>query len=398
MAVILVGLLLISSTPLFAAADSPPIATASRVSTLDGLRGFLALSVLFHHAALYHTYMADGRWLPPPDRLYAMLGPFGVSIFFMITGFLFWSQIIDKNGKPDWIRLYVGRVFRIGPIYWVAIGAMIISVCVLTGMHLHESLSAVAKEVFGWVWMGFVSGRPINGFVRTGDLIANVTWSLKYEWLFYGSLIATSFFARHRVTAWLFPAAGLVGSLIFLTWLDLSGRQSWNGPFVALFFVGMLTGSLRDRVAAINFGRIPYSAVAAALLVTVLAFFSTPYAPIPLCLLAGAFFLIANGATLFGLLTTVPARRLGDISFGIYLLQGLVLSAVFATRQARDIALSSPLGHWTLVSGAALALIIIATAAHALIERPGVEAGRQFLAWLRLTWSRSFRLRFQTKP
>ena len=54
----------------------------SRVETLDGLRGFLALAVFFHHGALYHTFIQDGLWRPPPDRFYALLGPFGVALFF----------------------------------------------------------------------------------------------------------------------------------------------------------------------------------------------------------------------------------------------------------------------------------------------------------------------------
>ncbi len=39
------------STPLFRTADSPPIAEKSRIEEFDGLRGFLALSIFFHHTA-----------------------------------------------------------------------------------------------------------------------------------------------------------------------------------------------------------------------------------------------------------------------------------------------------------------------------------------------------------
>ncbi len=65
----LFALVLLAATPFLKAADTPPSATASRVQTLDGLRGFLALAVFFHHGAIYHTYIQDGIWRPPSDRL-----------------------------------------------------------------------------------------------------------------------------------------------------------------------------------------------------------------------------------------------------------------------------------------------------------------------------------------
>ncbi len=52
-------LLLLIRAPVFGVADQPATRHGRRVSTLDGLRGFLALAVLFHHAAIHHGYLAD---------------------------------------------------------------------------------------------------------------------------------------------------------------------------------------------------------------------------------------------------------------------------------------------------------------------------------------------------
>jgi peptidoglycan/LPS O-acetylase OafA/YrhL len=93
-------------------------------------------------------------------------------------------------------------------------------------------------------------------------------------------------------------------------------------------------------------------------------------------LLSGAFAAIALGATLFGLLTTRAARRLGDISFGIYLLQGLVLTAFFDFAPARAWALAGPLQHWTSMTACALILTLTAMVVHVLVERPGMLAGK----------------------
>ena len=63
-----IGLLLaLVATPVFRTADSPPIPTDNRIETLDGLRGFLALSVFFHHAAVYQQYLRYHVWCLPPQ-------------------------------------------------------------------------------------------------------------------------------------------------------------------------------------------------------------------------------------------------------------------------------------------------------------------------------------------
>jgi len=94
-------LLSLVASPLFRGAEVPPSPRGGRISTLDGLRGFLALGVFFHHAAVYHEYLSDGRWQVPPSRFYTLVGQSSVAMFFMITGFLFWSRIIQQKEGTD---------------------------------------------------------------------------------------------------------------------------------------------------------------------------------------------------------------------------------------------------------------------------------------------------------
>jgi peptidoglycan/LPS O-acetylase OafA/YrhL len=127
------------------------------------------------------TAFGDRTWKPPADRVYAMLGPVPVSMFFMITGFLFWSQIIAKRGRPDWLRLYIGRLFRIGPIYLAAVAVMLACTFALTGPHIAVPLAQLAKELAMWLALGFVIGGPVNGHVEASILLAKVTWSLAFD-------------------------------------------------------------------------------------------------------------------------------------------------------------------------------------------------------------------------
>jgi peptidoglycan/LPS O-acetylase OafA/YrhL len=147
--------------------------------------------------------------------------------------------------------------------------------------------------------------------------------------------------------------------------------------YAAQFLLGMTTGSLiREEMA----GKIPdklASPIAAALMCVVFVGFDNVFHSVALVLIGIVFYLIASGCSLFGLLTGRPARRLGDVSYGIYLLQGLVFTLVFSSAWARSIALSSPLGHWSIVLLCATLLVALATATHILIERPGIELGKR---------------------
>jgi peptidoglycan/LPS O-acetylase OafA/YrhL len=114
-------------------------------------------------------------------------------------------------------------------------------------------------------------------------------------------------------------------------------------------------------------------------LACVATLFDGAYGPVQILILATAFILVIGGADLFGLLLTRPAKRLGDISYGIYLLQGPVLYLVCAPPRFRAFAAGSALGHWTMTMIAATVLVLVATLTHILIERPGVRLGRRVM-------------------
>jgi peptidoglycan/LPS O-acetylase OafA/YrhL len=65
------------------------------------------------------------------------------------------------------------------------------------------------------------------------------------------------------------------------------------------------------------------------------------------------------------------------VSYGIYLLQGLVLTLVFSIAQARNLVLASPLGYWSMVLLCAVLLVVVATCTHVAVERTGIELGKR---------------------
>ena len=191
-------LLLAASTPAFRAADAPPNARPNRNLAIDGLRGFLALAVVMHHASVYVVYARSGVWDLPPSRFYTHLGALGVSLFFMITGYLFWDRVLSERGRPAWARLYIGRLFRIGPLYLCAVATMLLIVFQASGFHLAISARLLAGQLARWSCFGLGGTPDVNGYYQTSMILAGVTWTLRYEWLFYLGLLPLSLLARWR--------------------------------------------------------------------------------------------------------------------------------------------------------------------------------------------------------
>ena len=376
-------LLWLASLPAFKAADTPPNPKGERVSTLDGLRGLLALAVFFHHSAIYHTFLMDGAWADPPSRFYRMLGPCGVSLFFMITGYLFWSRMLKAAGKPNWIQLYVGRLFRIGPLYLFAAAVLVTIVFCKTGPHINVPPLQLAKDLLKWSTLG-LSTPHLNGFAPTSTIIAGVTWTLEYEWRFYASLVITAFLARNAGMGLGFCLTGFVACLAWIGFRPetLSPVAVLNLVCAAFFFSGMICASLGQKGKLIKLPDTLASVLIIVLLGVLLTAFEFPYGVGPVVVSAAVFYFIISGCTVFGLLTSRPARRLGDISYGIYLLQGLVLYIVFSIPQARALALGSPEMHWALMLFCSVLLIVIATITHVYIERTGIDLGKRVAGML----------------
>lgn len=383
---IMAMLLALASTSLFKAADAPPSDTKARVKALDGLRGFLAFGVFFGHAAQYHRYLQNGFW-GSASQFNDMIQVGAVALFFMITGYLFWGKLLADAGRTDFLRLYVGRVFRIGPIYLVAITGML-AIVFLKTLPGREPLPAIGREMASWAMLGVnYTKSEVNGFANPHFILLGVTWTLHFEWLFYFSLIALAIPARlkHHLPV---VAIALVVCLSHLCLTHTTGIKI--EMFSALFLFGMLSASMEKQGWLIHGNQAVKSGLAIVFLALFAATHSTVYAPLAALALGALFFSVISGADFFGLLTSKPARRLGDVSFGVYLLQGLVVTAAFSIPWMRSTALASPASHWAIMGMCASVLLLIATAAHIYVERPGIRAGKATARFLHQPFRQSF--------
>jgi peptidoglycan/LPS O-acetylase OafA/YrhL len=375
--IILILLLVIANSTLMRSVGILSSSNTSRKNSIDGLRGFLAISVLFHHIAINHQLSTDGVWALPPSRFYANIGQIGVAMFFMITGFLFWIQMLQSAGNPNFVKLYIGRIFRILPVYLVLAIFSLLVVAISTDWTLNVPLNQLSVEVIKFLAGGMFQNFTVNGYA-VSDISVGVTWTLPWEWAFYGSLIFTSFFARSKTVGILFPIVMLVIGYA----IELIKPHNFPIAFMLLFLSGMSMASLSSiKLFEVSETKKNFMSFGFIVLISIALFaFDGIYAALPVLVLSVAFALVVFGADCFGLFDATAAKRLGDVSYGIYLLQGPLLFVVFRPISAMVDANKSALLHWSIAAITAVCLLVVATIVHIYIERPGIKFGRVFSA------------------
>ncbi|MDR7267625.1 peptidoglycan/LPS O-acetylase OafA/YrhL [Pelomonas saccharophila] len=353
-----------------------------RFAGIDGLRGYLALGVFLHHACIWYFYQHSGEWKLPPSRLYTHLGHSSVAVFFMITGFLFFSKLIDSRQRPlDWLKLFVSRLLRLLPLYLVVMGLLFVTVAVLSGGELHEPARTVTKQALRWLGFTMYGNPPINQVEATKIVVAGVTWSLPYEWFFYGMLplLALTVGVRAR---WPYLLLGLVSLLALLDWHAL--------PVHLWAFAGGIAAAWAVRWPALC--RLAPSRVASLLILAAVAAvglfpLATDYGVlVPLTI---AFVLVACGNTLFGLLLHPASRLLGEMAYSIYLLHGLLLFGLFHFALGADRAALDAGVHWAWALALAPVLVLVSHVSFRFIEAPAMQATPALTAALRRRFQRS---------
>lgn len=135
--------------------------------------------MFLHHGVIWHGYLRTGRWEAPSTNLFNQLGQASVSLFFMITAFLFVGKLLDKRDQAiDWTRLYVSRVMRLTPLYLIAVLGVVAMCGALTDWTLQTSLPTLARALLHWLFFTIGGAADLNGVEQTNLMTSGVTWSL----------------------------------------------------------------------------------------------------------------------------------------------------------------------------------------------------------------------------
>ena len=369
-----------------------------RFPLFDSLRAIAALSVLLFHVAFVLEGFTNDTW-----GRYATQLNIGVTIFFLISGFLLYRPFVRARyaGEPlPSVGSYATRrLFRIVPAYWVA----------LTVIALWIGLPVV----FDHPWFHYTFTHVYN----RQDLLTGVghTWTLAVEITFYIFLPIWAFAMRRLprgddrrfVLSEALPlvvlfAIGLVWNLTMVERINglvlFSPEVAMLPRFLDHFALGMglalASVVLADRterrgLAAPRLVRlveerswVPWVLAAAGFVV--LANLGSNYISagiepvrhelrglIALCLLAPAVFGETHGGLVRRVLAWPPLLWVGLVSYSLYLWHPAIAQKIIYTDLDESVG-------WVLPAVlVCVASIAVAAVSFYLIERPALRVGRR---------------------
>lgn len=303
---------------------------SGRLTTLDGLRGALALSVLISHIAWDYEHQATGQWLDVPSNFYDQMGVMPVTLFFFITGYLFWSKLL-RDGNLNTLHFYRDRIARLGPAYWTTFLGFLCLVLIASRFQLRVSLGVFLAQCFGWAtFLG--AGHDINA-VHESRWWFGQAWTLRLEWMFYLTLPLLVWFARKRGRIVMLLVAGAL-SIAIMSPIGFSGlfdfiwktAVNFLGFLTGTFSIGMLTAVIKLQPKWTALARSKAATLVSAALMGITAFWIPPhYGVLESVMLAVPFFCVVHGNDWFGALRSVPMRFAGRISYSIYLMHTVVM-------------------------------------------------------------------------
>jgi peptidoglycan/LPS O-acetylase OafA/YrhL len=317
---------------------------------LDGLRFLSIMAVIWHHTT--HLFGA----LEGAPRM-ARAGFLGVDLFFVLSGFLITALLLreaDRNGAISLRDFWRRRVRRILPAYFVLLGFVAMYFVGLKGRHEDAEL-LIYYALF------------ISNFLDVNLPFMTVTWSLAVEMQFYLLWPIVLLLTPRR---WLVPATLALIAInvlgVMQVFAPLGVAPVTAGPLTFQLpnatFAPLLMGALvaillhnRSTFAALwrVFGSWAAAPAALATLLIMIEFAPSDMRGLPnlaihtaMCALVAACVLSARNA-LSPFLTLSPVRRIGEISYGIYLYH--LIAMHFAVKIAETMPNVSPWVTFTLV-------------------------------------------------
>lgn len=154
-----------------ASATSPRLPTNSsgRIPELDGARGMAVLLVVIEH---YFGWVEHGFAV-------LQLGVLGVNLFFVLSGFLIGSIILEHRSSSNFFRVfYARRALRILPVYFLTLTATLAFIWVANAPWAGQPLPASSYFTFTQNFVMAARGDY-------GTILLSPTWTLAVEEQFY---------------------------------------------------------------------------------------------------------------------------------------------------------------------------------------------------------------------
>ena len=364
---------------------------SNRIPSLDGIRGLAICLVLLWHIPVLTLY---GNTPNHPLLSWLVdLGRFtwsGVDLFFVLSGFLIGGILLDAAESSTYYwTFYIRRAYRILPLY---VATLIVTV-VIYGTN-GWAFAKVAAEL-SWFLFFLHNFRVVAAGGAYAFSGLGMMWSLAVEEQFYLTLPLVIRLVRKRTLCWLLVAAVLAAPLLRIFVMFVL-KLPWIAAYIltpcradtlclgVLIAIAIRNPSLwgtftrNRRYLYTVFALV--SVLGACLLVSDVKPFTSQLFGLEYSLLALFYALLLLCTLVSSVLSSIfsfrPLRFMGSIAYGIYLLHGLVMFALFKSLEHFG---RSGI-EWTLLTRLMSVPIVIGVAAFSwkYFEKPLVKRGHRY--------------------
>jgi peptidoglycan/LPS O-acetylase OafA/YrhL len=343
--------------------------TEVKYPEIDGIRGYLAFFVFLHHSYIWSVYLRTNKWEMPMSNLFNHFGQTSVSLFFIITAFLFTTKLLNNKTQDfEWGNYIRSRFFRMFPMYFFSIIFVFIIILFESNFEQKTNAFFIFENVLSWLFFTLGGSTDINEIKNTFVIDAGVTWTLPYEWLFYFllPLLALAFKIKVNLKT-------IVSYTIISVTIAVLNEVSFANfiPFLG----GVLSAILIHYYdLKVQLKKNIFSLIGISLVILSIIFTHRGNKPIPVLISTLFFIIIASGNSIFGFFSSLLSRKLGQITYSIYLTHGIVLFVVFryliGFKKASKL---SELEHWGVIALCIFPIIFISQLTFIHIELPFIN-------------------------
>lgn len=316
----------------------------NRFLFIDGLRGVAAAMVVLYHLV--------GR---TSAHEISALGYLGVSIFFVLSGFVITMVIGEHKISLGFLwRFAARRSLRLDPPYWASIAVAIALMYLATKIGVTKELPSIRQTLAHFVYL-----QDLLHF----NAISEVYWTLCLEFQFYLFLIVLLWIGRQQVNYIGFQFALVVFLLLSLIEHADMANFTPTGLFLPYWY-GFSAGAITYWTII---GRLKLQFLLGILLL-LLGF--TPFwhgdALIVTSLTSGLLYLAFRLCKMSIWLADPLTQFLGRISYSLYLFHPLI------GWSAQSLVLRF-MSEWVALTVGLVASVVSAWATYLLLERPAIR-------------------------
>lgn len=309
-------------------------------------------------------------------------GLLGVDLFFVLSGFVMGWTWLDRFARPTFAtfgRFALLRLARLWPLHLALLSILVAVVVVgpVLGAHVRPAEAFGGGDLAQQVLLvhAFGGGRPAWNVV---------SWSISAEWAAYLAFPLVAFVVARVRRRWI--AVAIAGAAIATS---EAVRASVYGGATDLAYRGALVRVAGPFVAGVALARLhaleasptrPAAGLVAGGLAAAVAALLAVHGPTPVVVPLFAAIVLSLARSPGRLLGSRPLRWLGELSFALYLVQGVSVFALTKLANPDRFVGSSWSARSAVLVAHALGNLALAVALHQLVEEPAREALRRRLA------------------